>query len=99
MLTVVGEIKSREEFIRIVAMSGGTRFMARCPFIAMGAYYGFIAGIFAAGLSYVVGWIINAGWGISAIPDYRELAIIPAAGILIAVVGSSWVAGSRIRLF
>lgn len=96
-LTVTGEIKAREEFIRIIALSGGTRFMARGPFVAMGVYYGIISNIFAFAIAYGATWVINFGWGISANVPILWLGVIFSWSLFVAIIGASLAAGGRIR--
>ncbi len=97
ILSVQNAIRSKEDFIRIVALSGGTNLMARGPFIALGGYYGLISGLTASGVIALLGWIIRFGWGLGSTLPLWWIPALMLGGALIGMIGSGWAAGSRIR--
>ncbi|MFH0765096.1 MAG: permease-like cell division protein FtsX [Calditrichota bacterium] len=99
ILTVAGQIKSREEFIRVVVLSGGRRWLAQGPFVLMGVYYGLLSGLMALGLVVCFGFIIEAGWSIEVSLPSEWIPAFPILGILIAVLGSAWTAGRKIKMY
>jgi len=99
ILTVAGQIKSREEFIRVVVLSGGGRWLAQGPFIFMGVYYGLVAGLLALSLMVCFGFIIEAGWSIEASLPLEWTPAFPLVGMVIAVSASAWTAGRKIKMY
>jgi cell division transport system permease protein len=99
ILTVAGQIKSREEFIRVVVLSGGGRWLAQGPFIIMGVYYGLSAGLLALGLVVCFGFIIESGWSVEVSLPSQWIPAFPLLGIVIAVLGSAWTAGRKIKMY
>jgi len=97
VLTVMGAIKSRIEFIRVILLSGGTRWMARGPFTALGFYYGLFSGLVAGAITYAVFKFLIYGWGIQAKPGLLILGGLIAAGILIGALSASFAAGRWIK--
>lgn len=96
-LTVAAAIRSRHEFIQIVLMCGGSRFMARGPFIALGGYYGAVAGVTAGVLTAVILWLATLGWEIDARLPLEWTPLILSIGVLIGGATAGWVAGRKIR--
>lgn len=96
-LSVEGSIKSREEFIHILSISGGSRAMAKGPFIAMGAYYGLISGLFALGLIELTLWLLYKGWSIGGLLPTFAIPVVFILGAVIGMVGAGWAAGRRIK--
>ncbi len=99
ILTVMGSIRSRERFIRIVAMSGGSRMMAQGPFIAMGGYYGLLAGILAALIVAGVRFGFIVVWGPDAEVVCWWIPAIAGGGLIFGIIGAGWAAGRSIREF
>ncbi|MDP8239898.1 MAG: permease-like cell division protein FtsX [Candidatus Hatepunaea meridiana] len=97
ILSVQSVIRSKEEFIRIVTLSGGTRWMARGPFVMLGAYYGIISGLFAAGVISLISWIISISWELGTVMPLWWLFLIVAIGAVFGMIGAGWAAGRRIR--
>lgn len=97
-LTVAGSIKSREQFIRIIVMSGGSNRMAKGPFRAMSAFYGLTAGIIATimitGLHLT---ITTLGGSELIVQIYWIPAALLSTGVLFAVICGSWVIRKYIR--
>lgn len=98
ILTVLSSINAREQFIRVVAMSGGSRAMAQGPFIAMGGYYGLVAAVFAIGVVSGIKWLLLVGWGAESVVRTWWIPGIIGLGLLIGIVGAGWAAGRRIKL-
>jgi len=99
VLTVIGVIRSREEFIRVIALAGGSRAMASGPFVAMGAYYGLTAGLIAAGVVTALGWLSEVGLGIyCALPITWRMALV-VGGVLMGIVGAGWAVKRRVKLY
>jgi len=97
IMTVYSAIRSREDFIHIVLICGGSRAMARGPFVAMGMYYGIAGGLFASASLFGIGEILLLGWGIVAdIPLYYPAGLV-TIGAIVGMMGAGWAAGRRIR--
>ncbi|NQU06239.1 MAG: hypothetical protein HQ568_09125 [Calditrichaeota bacterium] len=90
-------IRSREDFIQVVTLSGGTAGMARGPFVALGAYYGVLSGITASAVVLAFGWFIRIGWGLGSATDIWWIPILITSGALIGMIGSGWAASRSIR--
>lgn len=97
VLMVFGAIRSREDFIRIILLCGGSHIMARGPFISLGAYYGLVAGCFATGILMLFFKLGQLGWGISINLPTWWIAAQTGAGMLLGMIGAGWAAGRRIR--
>jgi len=95
-LSVHAAIRSREEFIRIVSLSGGSKTFVRAPFIVLGGYYGVVSGLIAAGASALLLWMIGIGWNIDAALPVSWGAAQVLAGVCVGMVGAGLVAGRRI---
>ncbi len=95
ILAVQSAIRSKEEFIRIVLLCGGTGLMARGPFIALGGYYGIISGLVASGVMALVGLFIVMGWGIGSVLPPVWIPAQAALGCLVGMIGAGWAAGRR----
>jgi len=96
-MTIAAAIKSRGEFIQIVLMCGGSRMMARGPFIALGGFYGLAAGCIGAAVAAGVSTLVTVGWEIEAHFPVKWLPMLAAAGILLGSATAGWVAGRKIR--
>ncbi len=96
-LTVAAAIRSRHEFIQIVLMCGGSRIMARGPFIALGGYYGAVAGVTGGVLTAVILWLATLGWELDARLPLEWAPLMVGAGVIIGGVTAGWVAGQKIR--
>jgi len=96
-LTVAAAIRSRHEFIQIVLMCGGSRLMARGPFVALGGYYGAVAGVTGGVLTALILWIATLGWELDARLPLEWAPLMVGAGVLIGGVTAGWVAGRKIR--
>ncbi|NQT33766.1 hypothetical protein HQ587_01145 [bacterium] len=105
VLSVQSAILSRDEFIQIVTLSGGTSWMARGPFVALGGYYGLVSGITASIVMAIVGWFVGMGWdvdpaeaGLSLNMSIRwDYATLIAAGVLLGMFSAGWTASRRIK--
>ncbi|MDP8227965.1 MAG: permease-like cell division protein FtsX [Candidatus Electryoneaceae bacterium] len=96
-MTVYSAIRSREDFIHIVLICGGSWTMARGPFVALGVYYGIASGLFASVMLKVAVEVIRLGWEITVpIPLWWSAGLM-VVGILIGIIGASWAAGRRIK--
>ncbi len=98
VMTVVGVIKSRHGFIRIIALSGGSRMMASGPFVAMGFYFGLISGVFALFIVYITSWIIGAVMGIGSALTMEWALAVFGLGILVGTSGAALAARRYIRI-
>ncbi len=96
-LTVAAAIRSRHKFIQIVLMCGGSRLMARGPFVALGGYYGAVAGVTGGVLTAIILWLATLGWELDARLPLEWAPLMVAAGVLIGSVTAGWVAGRKIR--
>jgi len=96
-LTVAAAIRSRYEFIQIVLMCGGSRLMARGPFVALGGYYGAVAGITGGCLTAIILWLTTLGWEVNARLPLEWAPVMVAAGVIIGSGTAGWVAGRKIR--
>jgi len=99
VLTVMGSIRMREQFIRVVAMSGGSRVIARGPFIVMGGYYGLVAGVAATCIVFCIQWLFTVAWGTDLLSTVWWIPILSGLGITIGVIGAGWAAGRYIKRF
>ncbi len=97
VLTVYSAIRSREDFIHILLLCGGSRSMARGPFVALGFYYGMVAGLFAAGISTGLVHLLKLGWSMEVDIPLLWLPLFSAVGIVIGMIGAGWAAGRRIQ--
>ena len=97
ILTVHNAIRVREEFIRVIAFSGGTRAMARGPFIATGAIYGVVSGAMASVFVELLVRLVKSGWGIESRAPIWWFPAMLGAGVIIGIFGAGWAAGRRIR--
>jgi len=96
-MTTSAAIKSRGEFIQAVLMCGGSRMMARGPFIALGGYYGAVGGMVGAGVAAGVSALVTVGWEIEAHFPLEWLPLLATIGILFGGATAGWVAGRKIR--
>ena len=97
ILSVQSVIRQREEFIQIITLSGGTSWMARGPFVALGGYYGIISGIAASCMLASFGWFIEVGWGIGSVFPVWWIPALIMGGVCISMISAGWAAGRRIR--
>ncbi len=97
VLTVYGSIRTREDFIHILLLCGASRSMVKGPFVAVGFYYGVVAGLFGAIMSVGMAKLIMLGWGIDINTPLDFLPLFPITGIIIGAAGAGWAAGRRIR--
>lgn len=96
-MTIAAAIKTRSEYIQIVLMCGGSRLMARGPFIALGGYYGLAAAVIAAAIAMGISALVTVGWEIDMDFPFNWIPILAAAGVLLGGSTASWVAGKKIR--
>lgn len=96
-LTVAAAIRARGEFIQILLLCGGSRMMARGPFIALGGYYGAVAGVAGGLLATLTLWVATLGWAEDAGLPLGWTPFLVAAGIVIGGTTAGWVAGRKIR--
>lgn len=96
VITTVSAIRSRDEFLRVIAFAGGTRGMAWSPFLALGAYYGLCAGVFAVLGVETLARLVYWGWSLKAPAPWWWAPGILSAGILLGVTGAGWAAARRI---
>lgn len=99
ILTSISSIKANEEFIRLIALSGGSRIMAMGPFIVMGGYYGALAGGTAVLVIYFIKLLLLFGWAGQPVIPVIWAPILCILGILIGVIGAGWSAGRKIRMY
>jgi len=99
IMTVMGSIRAKEKFIQIVALSGGSKTMARGPFVAMGGYYGLTAGFMAIAIVYFVRWFLIVVWGDDVSGVLIWIPSLIALGISIGVFVAGWTASQRIKQF
>lgn len=99
ILTSIGSIKANEDFIRLIALSGGSRTMAMGPFIVMGGYYGALAGGIAVGIVYFVKLLLLLGWAGQPVVPIVWIPILCGLGILIGVIGAGWSASRKITIY
>lgn len=97
VLTVYGAIRSREDFIHILLLCGADRSTVNGPFIAVGFYYGVVAGLIAAMISVAMSELVMLGWGIDVSIPLNLLPLFPAAGVVIGAAGAGWAASRRIK--
>lgn len=97
ILSVQSAIRSKEELIQIITLSGGTRSMARGPFIALGGYYGIISGLTASCIMALLGWFIKVGWGLGSILPAWWIPVWIMGGACFGMIGAGWAAGRRIK--
>ncbi|MFC2150488.1 cell division protein FtsX [Calditrichota bacterium] len=96
-LAVKGSIRAREDFIRIVALSGGSRAMLRGAFVMLGGYYGMFAAVIAGVAVWIIVKVISVGWGFQPqMPIYFYAGFLPL-GMLIGMFGAGVSAQKRIR--
>lgn len=98
VMTVVGVIKSRQGFIRVIALSGGSRLMACGPFVVMGIYFGLISSTIAAMIVYIIDWVVSVVLGLPISLTLDWALVVYIAGILVGVSGSGWAAWRHIRM-
>jgi len=97
VMTVTSAIRARSEFLRVVLLSGGTPWLARGPFAALGAYYGLLSGI-AAGLSLQgLLWFIRLSFAIPMVSGWKSTTALAAAGGAIGTIAAATAAGRAIR--
>lgn len=96
-MTIAAAIKSRGEFIHILLLCGGSRLMARGPFIALGGYYGIAAGVIGLLFTMVITAIVSVGWEIQAKVPLNWAPLLIIAGVLIGAITAGSVAGNKIR--
>lgn len=97
IMTVMGSIRAKEKFIQIVSLSGGSRMMARGPFVALGGYYGLTAGLAATGIVYFVRWFLIVVWGEDVSGVTIWIPSLIALGVSIGIFVAGWTAGQRIK--
>jgi len=98
-LTAISSIKASEDFIRLIALSGGSRAMAMGPFIVMGGYYGALAGGIAVSVVYFMTIMFQLGWEGQTVVPVIWIPFLVGSGILIGVVGAGWSASRKIRMY
>ena len=99
ILTSIGSIKANEDFIRLIALSGGSRAMAMGPFIVMGGYYGALAGGTAVVVVYFVKLLLLLGWTGQPVIPIIWAPVLCGLGILIGVMGAGWSASRKITVY
>ncbi len=99
ILTILGSISRREDFIRVVALSGGSPRMAKGPFIALGLMYGAVAGTAAALFIEAARWGIVFLWGSDYITQNWWIPALIGLGTLFGYLAAGWAAGKKIRLY
>ncbi len=99
ILTIIGSINRREDFIRVIALSGGSPMMAKGPFIAMGGMYGLASGVIAVLVVEAIHWGVVYMWG----SDYEVTRFwapaIVCVGLALGVIAAGWAASKKIRLY
>jgi cell division transport system permease protein len=96
-LTVAAAIRGRAEFIHILLLCGGSRLMARGPFVVLGGYYGAVAGVSGGAFAALILWLATLGWDFEAGLPLEWVPLMIAAGILIGSSAAGYVAGRMIR--
>jgi len=96
-LTVMGAIRSRAEFLRVLALVGGTRAMAWSPFLVMGAIYGVCASALSVAGVEALAKLVAWGWSLEVPSPWWWLPALFAAGIIIGVTGAGWAASRTVN--
>ncbi len=97
ILTVTSAIKSRLDFIKVILLSGGTCWMARGPFTALGAYYGLFAGLLSSVITYAGFNFLTYGWGLTIQLEFIKFLVLIIIGIIIGALSATFAAGKWIK--
>jgi len=102
--TIRLEILNRRSEIEVTKLVGGTNAFVRRPFLYAGALYGVAAGAMAWGIVLLARlWLAPAAAHLASAygshfalrgPDFRELQILLAAGVVLGWLGA-WIAAAR----